>query len=152
MQIILYITGILAGLFLLGMLRYINKYNTLKTKNTNLKYENEELSKFKKRYGFRKREGIIKKSFIRRSDKNKIDFIIEITEVEKTVDKSKIIINHISYLDPDENFDSIKDFLDIKRLTGEWISTSDIEWKIDKTKAEKRTTSIDNILKDVEKN
>ena len=148
MDIIFYITGILTGMFFLGMLRYKSRYSTVKGENIALKSENKELSEFKKRYGFRKREGIMKKSF-QRKDKNMIDFIIEITEIEKTTDKSKIIIDHISCLDADEDFDN-RDFIRIKKLVGEWVKSSDIEWNIDKTKSEKRHDAIDDILEEAE--
>lgn len=148
MDIIFYITGILTGMFFLAMLRYKAKYSSVKSENANLKYENEELSNFKKRYGFRKREGIIKTSFKRSKGKN-IDFIIEITEIEKTSDKSKIIIDHISCLDADEDFDS-RDASRIRKLIGDWVKTSDIEWNIDKSKSEIRNDNIDDILSEIE--
>jgi len=149
MIVIIYITGILTGMFFLGMISYKVKYNTLKNENISLKSKNEELSKFKKQYGFRKRDGIIKKTFNRKVANKKVDFLIEITEIGKTKDKSKIIIKNINCIDPDENFTG-PDYNRIKKLIGNWIKTSDIEWKIDKTKEEERNDAIDDILKEVQ--
>lgn len=149
----IYISGFLTGIFFLSMLRYRSLYKGFKYNKSELESENEslksELSELLEDKKSKVRKGIIKHSTtVNNHDTGstkKVFWTLEIEEVEKTNDKSKINILSVKADDVNEKVDSRRKKR-IMELVGDWIPTHEIEWIVNKTSQEVRTDKIDNIL------
>lgn len=148
MDIILYIAGILTSTFFISMLRYKRKYNDVCEENYKLSSENNKLRKYFESKESKVRKGVFeKKTVFTDSEGNKSDvyWLVEVTELEKTNDKSKVRVTNIKPVDKNQQMDNRR-YNRIVHLVGEWIPTDEIEWIVNKTSMEVRTDKIDELL------
>ena len=158
METTLYISGIISGLLLMGLLRFRHKYIMVNSENNELKSNNriiqKELDEILDKHQSKLKRGLYKRTTTHTDGstgaKRTVHWTLEVEEVAKTNKKSKVIIHKVKADDINEKV-TIGREQRIRDLTGEWLPSHKIEWFVNKTPQEQRTDKIDDILESEEK-